>query len=404
MEKLLELSPKQIEYVQNAHHRWNIKIGATQCGKTHIDICYSIPSRIMERAGKKGLNVILGVTKESIERNILEPMRELWGTQLVGQINSRNVCKMFGERVYCLGAEKVSQVAKMRGSRIKYLYIDEIVDIHEDVFSLIKSRLSLEYSICDAAGNPGRPDHPIKKFTESDADVYCQEWTLYDNPFLPESYVKALETEYAGTVWFMRYVLGKWALAEGLVYPMFNDDFCVVKTIARPYEQYYLSMDYGIQNATAIGLWGLSNGIWYMVKEYYHSGRESNDQKTDNEYYDEIVKLVGNIKIRQIIIDPSAASLIVLIRRKGQFGVRQADNAVLDGIRETAVALKQGLIKFNDCCTHAIREFVLYSWDDKSTEDAPIKDNDHHMDEIRYFVKTLNIAVPKRKSLLDREG
>lgn len=227
METQVQLSHKQIEYINNATKRWNIKIGATQCGKTFIDVQYIIPNRIVEGKGKKGLNVILGVSKETIERNVLEPMRDLWGDNLVSIINSRNFATIFGEKVYCLGAEKVSQVSKLRGAKFKYVYIDEIVDINEQVFQLVKSRMSLPYSKCDAAGNPSFPSHFIKQFIDSadrGVDVYCQNWTLYDNPFLDPTYVRSLETEYAGTVFFDRYILGKWTRAEGLLFPQFAAD------------------------------------------------------------------------------------------------------------------------------------------------------------------------------------
>lgn len=213
METEIQLSPKQIEYINNMHHRWGFKIGATQCGKTFIDVQFVIPHRIVAGAGKKGLNVILGVSKETIERNVLEPMRDIWGDKLVSQINSRNFATLFGEKVYCLGAEKVTQVSKLRGAKFKYAYVDEIVDIHEQVFQLLKSRLSLPYSCCDASGNPSYPSHFIKEFIDSaekGVDVYCQQWTLYDNPFFDPSYVRAMEVEFSGTIFYNRYILGEW--------------------------------------------------------------------------------------------------------------------------------------------------------------------------------------------------
>lgn len=204
-----------------------MKIGATQCGKTFIDVQYVIPHRIVDGIGKKGLNVILGVSKETIERNVLEPMRDIWGENLVSIINSRNFATIFGEKVYCLGAEKVSQVSKLRGAKFKYVYIDEIVDINEQVFQLVKSRMSLPYSKCDAAGNPSYPSHFVKQFIDSSergVDIYCQQWTLYDNPFLDPSYVRSLETEYAGTVFYDRYIKGQWTRAEGLLFPQFANN------------------------------------------------------------------------------------------------------------------------------------------------------------------------------------
>lgn len=218
----IEISPKQVEYIANANHRWNFKIGATQCGKTFIDVRYVVPMRILERLGKPGLAVILGVTREAIERNVLTPMRDIWGNDNIGDIKSgSNIANIFGEKVYCLGAEKRSQVSKLRGPKFKYLYIDELVDINEEVFELVKSRLSLSYSCCDATGNPSYPTHFIKKFIDSDADIYCQKWTLFDNPFLDPQYIHELQVEYKGTVFEKRYIRGQWALAEGLIYKQF---------------------------------------------------------------------------------------------------------------------------------------------------------------------------------------
>lgn len=222
MEKI-EISKKQAEYINKATHRWNGKIGATQCGKTYIDTLYVIPNRIIERKGLKGLNFIVGVSKETIKRNIIEPLQELYPNQ-ISDIGSNNVCKMFGEKVYCLGADNVGRVAKFRGARVKYLYIDEIVDINKEVFELLKSRLSFEYSICDFAGNPQSRTHWAKDFIDSDIDIYVQHYTLFDNPFLPQEYVKQLCKEYEGTVYYNRYVLGQWCNAEGIIFKQIADN------------------------------------------------------------------------------------------------------------------------------------------------------------------------------------
>lgn len=225
----LELSRKQCEYIKKANKRWNFKIGATRCGKTFLDFIYIIPQRILERKGKKGLKFILGVSKLTIERNILEPMRQHWGDDLIGTINSENICKIFGEKVHCLGAEKVSQVAKLRGAEASYIYGDETVEWNEEVFQLMKSRLSLPYSCFDGTGNPADPNHWLKLFIddllETNPDsIYLQEWSIYDNPFLPREFVRALESEYAGTVYYDRYILGKWTRAEGIIYRPFADN------------------------------------------------------------------------------------------------------------------------------------------------------------------------------------
>ena len=218
------LSDKQKEFIKNANKRYNIKTGATRSGKTYLDILYTIPARIRERSGKKGLNVILGVTNSTIERNILQPLRELYGDKLIGSINSQNIAKLFGEEVYCLGAEKVSQVSKIRGASIKYCYCDELAEYNQEVFELLKSRLDKEYSVLDGALNPESPTHWLKQFLDSDADIYCQSYTIFDNPFLPQKFVENLCKEYEGTVYYNRYILGQWCNAEGLIYTRFANE------------------------------------------------------------------------------------------------------------------------------------------------------------------------------------
>lgn len=384
------LSPKQIEFCQKANRRWNFKGGATRSGKTYLDFRWIIPIRIRERIGLDGLAVILGVTKSTIERNVLEPMRNIYGDDLVGSISSDNTVWLFGEKCYCLGAEKVSQVSKIRGASIKYCYGDEVADWSEEVFALLKSRLDKEYSCFDGTFNPQYPGHWLKVFLDSNADIFSQTYTIDDNPFLPESFKENLKKEYAGTVFYDRYILGKWVLAEGLVYPMFGKD-CIVEPLEDPCERYVISMDYGIQNPTAMILWGKQGDTWYALKEFYHSGRETGQQKTDQQYYDDLERLSGELPVEYLIIDPSATSFIALVRQKHRFKVRKAINNVVDGIQKTASCLSNGKIKVCSCCERTIQEFGLYSWDDKAAEDAPIKENDHAMDATRYFVNTMGI-------------
>lgn len=267
----LELSTKQCEFINEATHRWNGKIGATQCGKTFIDVAYVIPSRLLERSGKKGLNLILGVTKETIERNVLEPMREIWGDSLISEINNRNVATIFGEKVYCIGAEKKNQVSKLRGPKFKYIYWDEMVDCNEEVLELIKSRMSLEYSVCDFTGNPSDPNNFVKKFIDGKADIYYQQWTLYDNPFLPPEYVRQLEIEYEGTVYFDRYILGQWKLAEGSIYKKFANapQNYFISSEDIPYDdlmEINIGVDFG---GTISGHSFVASGITYDYTDLY---------------------------------------------------------------------------------------------------------------------------------------
>lgn len=216
--RTIELSKKQAEYIVNANHRWNGKVGATQCGKTYVDTLFVIPDRIRERKGKKGLNFIVGVSKETIQRNVIEPLQEIYSNKVITDISSDNTCKILGEKVYCIGADNVGRVRKFRGPRVKYLYIDEAYDINKEVFELLKTRLSFEYSCCDFAGNPQDPNHWFERFINSDIDIYLQRYTLFDNPFLPKNYVEQLCTELKGTVYYNRYILGQACNAEGIIF------------------------------------------------------------------------------------------------------------------------------------------------------------------------------------------
>ena len=221
---MVTLSPKQIEYAKNATHRWCIKTGAVRSGKSFVDTAAVIPKRIIDRFGEPGLSVILGVSRETIERNVLQPMREIYGLKRVGLINSStNKARIFGEQVYCLGAEKISQVAKIQGSSIKYCYGDEIARWNKEVFEMLKSRLDKPCSCFDGACNPENPTHWLKKFIDSDADIYLQEYRIFDNPFLPKDYVENLCREYEGTVYYDRLIEGKWKRAEGAIYRKFAD-------------------------------------------------------------------------------------------------------------------------------------------------------------------------------------
>lgn len=417
MSSIIEITPKQAEYIVNAHHRWNFAVGAVRSGKSHMAVQYIIPQGLRERHGKKGINLILGASKENIERNVLEPMRQIWGASMVSEIDSRNRASIFGEKVYCIGAEKMNQVSKIRGSEIKFCYVDEIVDINKEVFEMLKSRLSLPYSICHAAANPSYPTHFIKEFidsAENGVDIYSQEYTIYDNPFLPIEYVRSLEAEYAGTVYFQRYILGKWARAEGLIFPMFLEALAEVPNGEA--EDLALSVDYGTQNPFAAIAWKKKGGIWYAEREYYHSGRKTGKQKTDDEYAtdleDFMVYEIEDYRTRleasrrepnvpmpskiQLIVDPSAASFIALMKKKDWCKVVKANNDVKDGIRETASAMKRGLIKISTSMPEWRREVEGYVWDDKVEEDKPVKENDHLMDATRYFVKTKKICKIRR--------
>lgn len=224
------ITEKQKEFIRNATHRYNLKIGARRCGKTYLDILFTIPNRLLERKGLDGLNVIFGVSKGTIERNVLQPLREIYGKDLVGFINSQNIAVLFEQEVYCLGTEKISQVSKIQGTSIKYAYGDEMAKWNKEVFIMIQASLDKPYSCLDGALNPENKNHWLKKdfldvIKEKGLDVYTQYYTIFDNPFLPKDFVENLCKEYQGTVYYNRLILGQWCDAEGLIFQQIANDY-----------------------------------------------------------------------------------------------------------------------------------------------------------------------------------
>lgn len=218
----MALSSKQREYLQSCSRRWNLKIGATGSGKSWLDYAVVIPKRLLALRGQ-GAAVLLGNTQGTLSRNILDPMREIWGETLVGTVSSDNTAQLFGRRVHILGADNRKHVARIQGMTIEYAYGDEMTTWHRDVFEMLKSRLRCPHSAFDGTANPDNPQHFLKKFIDSGADVYCQTSTIDDNPFLPPDFVAELKKEYAGTVYYNRFILGQWAAAEGVIYRPFAD-------------------------------------------------------------------------------------------------------------------------------------------------------------------------------------
>lgn len=388
------LSSKQREYLAHCSHRWNIKTGATGSGKTYVDYLAVIPKRLLALRGQ-GAAVLLGNTQGTLVRNVLDPMREIWGGELVGTVSSDNTARLFGRRVHILGADSRKHVARLQGMTIEYAYGDEITTWHEDVFQMLKSRLRCPHSCFDGTCNPDSPEHWFRKFLDSDADIFCQSSTI-DDGVLPPEIVRQLKAEYAGTVFYDRFILGKWALASGLVYPFVAnapDAYFFHGPTAGMDGQFWVSIDYGTHNPCSMGLWCVQATRALRLKESYYDSRKTRAQRTDEEHYTALEELTRGYYIQGVVVDPSAASFIETIRRHGRFMVRPAENDVVNGIRTTATLLQSGRVLLHDSCTDSLREFKTYSWDDKARQDKVIKENDHAMDDIRYFCVTVLAQV-----------
>ncbi len=385
----MPLTDKQLAYLAGCDHRWNVKTGATGSGKSFVDFAVTIPKRLLAAKGE-GLLVMLGNTRGTLERNILEPMREMW-PGLVGNIRSDNTVRIFGRKVYALGADNRKHVARIQGATFEWVYGDEVTTWSEDVFQMLKSRLRCEHSHFDGTCNPDSPNHWFKRFLDSDADIYHQHYTIEDG-VLPPRFVEDLKREYAGTVYYQRYILGEWAQAEGLVYPMWED--ALEDDWEGEARDWCMSVDYGTQNATAALLWAYDGSVWHAVKEYYYSGRSEGHQKTDDDYVADLVEMTRGVPGQlRCIVDPSAASFIAALRRcrDRQFAVMKARNDVLDGIRETAVCMQRGVVRIGCGLKSTIKELQGYVWDDKAQGDAPLKVDDHAVDAMRYLVATMHV-------------
>ena len=208
-----------------------------------------------------------------------------------------------------------------------------------------------------------------------------------DNPSLTPKIRERYKRLYSG-VFYDRFVLGKWVASSGVVYPMFSRSKHVFSKEPEC-SRYVISCDYGTVNPSSFGLWGKCGDKWYRLSEYYYSARREGISRTDEEHYLGLERLADGRKIDFVVTDPSAASFIECIRRHGKFKVIPAKNDVITGIRRVSDALKQGRLMFSEDCSDCLREFSLYCWNEKAGGDVPVKENDHAMDDVRYFVSTV---------------
>lgn len=410
---LSKLSDKQKEVFRWCHRKSTRDVydaiicdGAVRSGKTICMIASFIhwAMRFFDGA----VFGICGKTVQSAERNILMPLQELADVTAYYQLSYTRSTKLLsirsGERTnsfYIFGGRDESSYMLIQGITLSGVLFDEVALMPR---SFVEQAMARTLSVPTAKlwfnCNPESPNHWFYGEWIQGADAHKAlhlHFLMTDNPILTPEAIQKAESRFSG-VFYDRYILGLWTMAEGRIYDFFRRE-TYVHPVPESCDAYYISMDYGTQNPTAMLLWGRHDGEWYATGEYYHSGRDSQAQKTDEEYYAELERIADGKHIQAVVIDPSAASFITLIRRRGRFRVILADNAVLDGIRNTATALQSGKVKLTPKCENTLREIESYVWDDKAAqrgEDKPLKVNDHGCDALRYFVQTI-IAKPKAK-------
>lgn len=393
------ISPKQLEIFRFIHEPYSALIcdGAVRTGKTVL-----MTAAFLEWAmhGVSGMNFALcGKTVRSAERNIVEPVLALRSVAEKYKLRyARSLSLLTAEyrgkknSFYIFGGRDESSYMLIQGMTLAGVLLDETALMPRSfVEQAVTRTLSVDSAKLWFNCNPASPSHWFYREWICKAEergVKRLHFLLEDNPGLSRKAIERAKASFSG-VFYDRYILGKWVAAEGLVYPRAAEGEGVVPDEPREYTRFAVSVDYGTLNPCSMGLWGYCSGVWYRFAEYYHSGRESRVQLTDEEYCDELEKLAGGRRLEAVVVDPSAASFLAALRRRSKWPVRPADNAVLAGIRDTAAALHEGRIAVCDCCEGALREFSLYRWDEQSGEDRPVKENDHAMDEIRYFVRTI---------------
>lgn len=396
----MQASEKQLEYWREATHRWNVKQGATRSGKTYMDY-FLLPRRILDVKGKEGLIVILGNTRETIRRNIIIPMQTIYGSKRVGNIRADNSCNMFGESVFCLGADNSNHVDRLRGTSIRYCYGDEVTTWNSEVFDMLKSRLDKPYSIFDGTCNPDNPRHWFKAFLESDADIYLQSYTIDDNPFLDQTFVANLKKEYAGTVYYDRFILGQWAAAEGVIYRAFADNprrFIVPDALVDQSEVHHIpiikaviGVDFGGgTSAHAFSCVGFTQGMKQIVilDEY----REK-DALTPDKLASDFVTFARSCKHRWNVTDcycDSAEQTLINGLRTAAARDRLGLNIgnalkkpINDRIRALCLLMGADRFKIAEHCTHTINAIRSAVWDSrKLTEDVRLDDGKMNIDSL----------------------
>ena len=393
------ISAKQKKILAFPYSRYDSLIcdGAVRSGKTSLMMVAFIDWAMREFSGQRF--GICGKTVGSAAENMIIPYISRSYAKRRYTIRWRRSQKILevrrGRRVNyfeVFGGRDESSFALIQGRTLAGVLLDEVVLMPESFVNQALARCSVEGARLWFSCNPGNPSHWFKEEwidKREEHNALYLHFQMTDNPSLSEKTLERYRSMYHG-VFYDRYVRGLWVAAEGLVYPMFTEEK-IEPDAERQYRKYMISMDYGTRNPTAMILWGLCNGAWYGIKEYYYDSRKKLAQKTDQEYYDDLCKFAGDLTIDHIIIDPSALSFITLVERNHRFKVWNADNDVLDGIRHTAQCISDGTIRICESCENTIREFGLYSWDEDAAEDRPIKENDHAMDAVRYFVQTTGI-------------
>ena len=390
------ISQKQKKILAFPYSRYDALIcdGAVRSGKTSI-MMWSFVRWAMESFNGQRFGVC-GRTVDSCTKNIIVPFTAMGLAKEKYMIRWRRGDKVMEVRrgavtnyFEVFGGKDEASYTLIQGRTLAGVLLDEVVLMPRSFVEQALTRCSVDGAKLWFSCNPGSPQHWF--YTEwiqrhEARNTLYLHFEMTDNPGLSQKTLERYQAMFSG-VFYDRYIRGLWVLAEGLIYPMFGEG-CLVDNPPQG-GRYYISCDYGTLNPFSAGLWCWDGKTATRVAEYYYSGRQEQRHKTDEDYYTALEQLAGDKPVQAVIVDPSAASFIEVIRRHKRFPVRKAKNDVLAGINTTARFLQDGTIKIHRSCSACIREFGLYRWDGKAETDRPVKENDHAMDDIRYFAYTV---------------
>lgn len=390
------ISDKQKKILAFPYSKYDALIcdGAVRSGKTSIMMWAFVDWAMREFSGQRF--GVCGKTVDSASKNIIVPFISMSLAKERYTLRWRRTDKILEVRrgavtnfFEVFGGKDESSFMLIQGRTLAGVLLDEVALMPRSFVEQALTRCSVDGAKLWFSCNPDSPQHWfylewIKRHKERNA-LYLH-FEMTDNPGLSQRTLERYQSMFAG-VFYDRYIRGLWVVAEGLIYPMFGDGN-IVDAVPESGE-YYISCDYGTLNPFSAGLWCWDGKHATRILEYYYSGRDERSNKTDEEYYTELEKLAGDLLVKSVIVDPSAASFIEVIRRHKRFWVQKAVNDVIPGIGTTARYIQDGTIRVHRSCEDSIREFGLYRWDEDCTEDRPIKENDHAMDDIRYFVMTV---------------
>ena len=364
---------------------------------------------------------LCGKTVGALRRTLLLPLPGWLGGlfQITEHRADNKLTVRLGNRkntYYLFGGQDEAACGLIQGITLAGALLDEAALMPRSFVEQTAARCSVEGAKLWLSCNPDSPEHWLYKewiCKAAEKRFLCLHFTMEDNPSLSKAVLERYRRLYSG-VFYRRFVLGQWCAAQGRIYDFDpkkhclgeeavnawlrgeirsihrrNGDFSTSLRYARNDRRgqvkWYISVDYGTRNPFSAGLWAVRGGVAVRVREYYHDGRATGKNLTDEEYADALETLAGDRPVAFVIIDPSAASMIAALRKRGRFSVRRAKNAVIPGIRKVASLLRSGRLFISESCRDAIREFALYCWEADESKDAPKKENDHAMDDIRYF-------------------